>query len=262
MCVCFIGTGYSRFPRTPERGHDREVRTSQFAIWEIFWISHAGFSAEAGVCWPVAADYSGSPCDLERVSYVREMNQLEADIVARCIKRDSLAWSILVERLAPLVLAIARTHQLDESSADDVAQSVFAKLLKSLPSLREHDAIWGWVSTTTRRECLLVLKSRNRDRTDQFLATSVEPTKVPADDEVARLEQLARVRSKIEELGGKCRDLLTRLYLRPGATDYAAVAKELGMSEGSIGPTRQRCLAKLLEMLEARTESTLDRGVG
>jgi DNA-directed RNA polymerase specialized sigma24 family protein len=39
--------------------------------------------------------------------------------------------------------------------------------------------------------------------------------------------------------------LLTLLYYRAEPPAYAEIARQLGVSEGSIGPTRARCLDKL-----------------
>jgi DNA-directed RNA polymerase specialized sigma24 family protein len=44
--------------------------------------------------------------------------------------------------------------------------------------------------------------------------------------------------------------LLTALFMSPGHVSYEQVASDLGMPYGSVGPTRARCLMKLLEVLE------------
>jgi len=40
------------------------------------------------------------------------------------------------------------------------------------------------------------------------------------------------------------------LFYRPEPPAYSEVAAALGMTHGSIGPTRARCLQKLLALLE------------
>jgi DNA-directed RNA polymerase specialized sigma24 family protein len=47
----------------------------------------------------------------------------------------------------------------------------------------------------------------------------------------------------------RCRNLLTLLYYRPDPPPYAEIATSLGTAEGSIGPTRARCLQKLRRLL-------------
>jgi DNA-directed RNA polymerase specialized sigma24 family protein len=40
------------------------------------------------------------------------------------------------------------------------------------------------------------------------------------------------------------------LYYRPEPAPYSEIAAAFGTSEGSIGPTRARCLQKLIRLLE------------
>jgi DNA-directed RNA polymerase specialized sigma24 family protein len=70
-----------------------------------------------------------------------------------------------------------------------------------------------------------------------------------------RMERAFAVRAGLIELGGRCQQLLTRVFGTIGEPDYKSISEELGMPIGSIGPTRARCLAKLAEILK-------DRGLG
>ena len=81
------------------------------------------------------------------------------DLVARARDGDRQAWDALVERYAPLIWSICRRHRLGRADADDVGQSVWLRLLDQLDRVREPAALPGWLSTTTRRECLRVLSA-------------------------------------------------------------------------------------------------------
>jgi DNA-directed RNA polymerase specialized sigma24 family protein len=50
-------------------------------------------------------------------------------------------------------------------------------------------------------------------------------------------------------LGSRCRDLLYLIFLDPGEPSYDDISTQLGMPKGSIGPTRNRCIAQLREIL-------------
>jgi DNA-directed RNA polymerase specialized sigma24 family protein len=52
----------------------------------------------------------------------------------------------------------------------------------------------------------------------------------------------------VSRLSARCQELLRIVAFAP-RPDYAAVAAELGLPVGSIGPTRGRCLAKLRALL-------------
>jgi len=50
----------------------------------------------------------------------------------------------------------------------------------------------------------------------------------------------------------RCRSLLQMLFYAAEPPPYSEIAAALGTSEGSIGPTRARCLKKLLDALKKK----------
>ena len=73
----------------------------------------------------------------------------------------------------------------------------------------------------------------------------------PADATLEEIEEQALVRQALERLGDRCRRLLWHLFYKHEPLSYADLARDLGMPEGSIGPTRARCLEKLRGVLGA-----------
>jgi RNA polymerase sigma factor (sigma-70 family) len=171
------------------------------------------------------------------------MSDADSELIAACQLRDPRAWATLVDRASPLVFAIARRCGLTDTDAEDVAQAVFTALLGSLESLRDPRAFWGWLATTTRREAVRVSQRRRRE------ATGADAESAAAAPGTGDLEELAAVRRALGDLGGRCRDLLEALFFRSDGADYDAIARALDLPVGSIGPTRRRCLAKLMELL-------------
>ena len=57
------------------------------------------------------------------------------------------------------------------------------------------------------------------------------------------------VASRWRRLNDRCQRLL-RIVAFEERPDYARIAQDMAMPIGSIGPTRQRCLAKLRALLE------------
>jgi RNA polymerase sigma factor (sigma-70 family) len=70
------------------------------------------------------------------------------------------------------------------------------------------------------------------------------------DEVVLRQERREQLRQAMAALGDPCRTLLLLLFFRPEPPPYAQIAAALGTSEGSIGPTRARCLQKLARLLD------------
>jgi DNA-directed RNA polymerase specialized sigma24 family protein len=84
----------------------------------------------------------------------------------------SLARYALVERYAPLIWSICRSHRLEAADA----QNVWPKLAGHLDSLRDPAALPGWLATTTQRECGRTLRTAPRsDGAGYALATGSFP---------------------------------------------------------------------------------------
>jgi DNA-directed RNA polymerase specialized sigma24 family protein len=75
-------------------------------------------------------------------------------------------------------------------------------------------------------------------------------SKSQTEDSFLAIERQSMVHSAIELMGNPCRRLLTMLFYDDPRPGYAAVARELSIPQGSIGPTRARCLEKLMNTLE------------
>lgn len=86
---------------------------------------------------------------------------------------------------------------------------------------------------------------------DDETETNELPCEALLPDEVLlRLEEQHAVRTAVGELDERCRCLLTMLFYPSEPPSYAEIAAALAMTEGSIGPTRSRCLQKLRRLLD------------
>lgn len=184
----------------------------------------------------------------------------DAEIVARCARGDAAAWEALVQRYRRLIYAIPHRMGLDATDADDVFQITFAKLAERVDSLEQPAQVRAWLVTTARRESLKVVKRPAAGSTkSEQLSQVADPAELPS-EELERLQDRHLVQRSLAGLDCRCRDLLTRLYSVEGSGDgkvtYESVAKELGVPVGSVGPTRIRCLHKLLSEFRRLAEET------
>jgi RNA polymerase sigma factor (sigma-70 family) len=169
------------------------------------------------------------------------------ELVEGAMRRDQRCWDQLVERFLPLVSSIIARHRLRGHDADDVNQTVWLSLVEHLGDLREPRALPGWISTTTRHECLRVIKgSRRTVLVDPQSASELNP---PADDRdvadgMLALERQQVLRAGLAELPDDRREILTLLLADP-PLPYREVSRRLGIPIGSIGPTRARALDQL-----------------
>lgn len=171
----------------------------------------------------------------------------DAELIRRSIEGDRRAPGELIERYKGLVYSIPRRYRLNDDVCDDVFQSVFLAMVKALPSLRDGQTLAKWLMTTTHRECWRASKRRHLALTEE--QSRILRNEPPAGDDMVRWERQHRVQQALEELGGRCEQLLRLAFMDPGKPGYEAISERLGMPVGSIGPIRARCLAKLAELL-------------
>lgn len=180
----------------------------------------------------------------------------DEDLIAGCRDDDKAAWELLVRRYERLIYAIPRRAGLDGDAAADIFQQVFLLLVKNINNINQPAQIQAWLVTTARRETLKHLAESNRSRLslpiddpDQTVSSQLTDTKTLPDDVIFSLETQHRVRTALDAIDERCRKLLTMLFYNDQTPPYSEIAVEFGISEGSIGPTRARCLQKMIEHL-------------
>jgi RNA polymerase sigma factor (sigma-70 family) len=144
------------------------------------------------------------------------------------------AWNAIVDRYAPLVWSVCHSYRLSATDAADVSQAI-----------RVPAALPGWLSTTTRNECLRVLTATSRTPW-QFneLTMDGRSDADELDAELLAAERRAAVREGFAQLPPHCQRLL-KLLMSGDQLPYKTISAELDIPIGSIGPTRSRCLDKL-----------------
>lgn len=158
---------------------------------------------------------------------------------------DAAAWDALVDQFLPLVRAVVSRVRLSAADAADVNQTVWLRLVEHLGSIREPDALAGWLATTARREALRAAAAAGRTVTVDPAASALEGID---DDELDRVildeERDTAMREALAELPADRRRLLELLVADPPAS-YDEISRTLEIPIGSIGPTRARALAQL-----------------
>jgi RNA polymerase sigma factor (sigma-70 family) len=167
-------------------------------------------------------------------------------LVTRARNGDQQAWNALVDRYAPLIWSICRRYQLNDADAEDVGQFVWLRLVDQLDNLRDPAALPGWLVTTTRRECFRVQRATcSPSAGGQVLDENIpDEQAVAADHELLVAERNAALREAFAHLSPANQQLLALLMADP-PVPYAEISARLGISVGSIGPKRGRCLDRL-----------------
>jgi RNA polymerase sigma factor (sigma-70 family) len=187
------------------------------------------------------------------------MEPTDKQLLLSCRRGDQAAWEALVNRYQRLMYAIPRRAGLDDDQSAEVFQEVFTTLFQKLNDIDEPDRLHAWLVTTAKRKTWrLISKARltsqihsaeAEDSTEDELARIADGSPLP-DEVMLKLEQQHHVRAALLSLEERCRKLLTMLFYETETPPYSEIALSLGISEGSIGPTRARCLQKMMRLLD------------
>jgi RNA polymerase sigma factor (sigma-70 family) len=184
------------------------------------------------------------------------MEESDVQLVLACRRGDQLAWERLVRRYQRLIYAIPLRAGLDEDHAAEIFQDVFTTLFQKLNELEQPEKLHAWLVTTTRRKTLHAISKARVQQShvitddESYVTTSIRDEAPLPDEQLLMLEEQHRIRTALSSLDERCKTLLEMLFYVSEPPSYAEIATALGLPEGSIGPTRARCLAKLLRMLK------------
>jgi RNA polymerase sigma factor (sigma-70 family) len=186
-------------------------------------------------------------------------------LIARACDGDQRAWNEIVDRYAPLVWSICTRYELSRHDIDEIGQTVWLLLVEQLGNLRQAAALAGWLTTTTHRECLRVIRAATRYDLPRSPDDGPAPRDQPPamiDQEVIAAELRAALRVAFAELPARCRKLVTLLLSRPPISDVE-ISVRLPIPIESIGPQRGRCLDRLRRSpsLAAFTDSDLQASI-
>ncbi|MBC9725587.1 RNA polymerase sigma factor [Streptomyces sp. TRM68367] len=153
----------------------------------------------------------------------------------------------LVTALRPLLTAEASAEAYAAGTEPgDLEQAVWLRLLERLDAQDPPRDPEGWLRRAVRTEARRTRRTARLER-----PYDIEP----ADDADRDPEHLAlaaarrrALRAAVRRLPGRCPRLMEALLSEQDLT-YREIAGELGMSQGSLGPERSRCLGCLRRLL-------------
>jgi RNA polymerase sigma-70 factor (ECF subfamily) len=173
----------------------------------------------------------------------------DSELVARCRSGDQQAWAELVDRFSRYVYAISvQAFRLSDADAEDVFQEVFARAYEHLDGLRNDAAVRPWLGQLTRRLCIDRLRATSRER-----PTADEELELAGSEEtLTMLEDALTVHEALAATPEHCREILDRFFARDES--YRTIGEALDLPAGTIASRISRCLGRLREFLEGRTQ--------
>ncbi|MEV7280124.1 sigma-70 family RNA polymerase sigma factor [Streptomyces sp. NPDC093111] len=155
----------------------------------------------------------------------------------------------LLATLTPLLAAESRAEAPAAGvEAGDLEQAVWLRLLERLRAdgAPEHPA--DWLRRAVRDEARRARRASARER--PYREEPAQPPHGSPESTVLVSERGRTVRAAVGRTPGHCPRLLTAM-LHPADPTYREIAGALGISQGSLGPMRSRCLGCLRRMLAA-----------
>jgi RNA polymerase sigma factor (sigma-70 family) len=117
--------------------------------------------------------------------------------------------------------------------------------------LREPRALPKWLMQVAHHQCY-----RWKQRQSRVVSRDADPdlpvpeTPAIAESLVQQTQEEQMLREATAALTPQCRRLVELLFFETPARPYTEVASELGLSVGSIGFTRQKCMQRLRRYLD------------
>jgi RNA polymerase sigma factor (sigma-70 family) len=175
---------------------------------------------------------------------VRELS--DADLLERFrLGREEAAFTLLVQRHGPMVLAVCRRVLGDAHEAEDAFQATFLVLVRNAAAIRKQESLAGWLHGVAWR---IAHKARLRSARQQARPFTTRPS-IARDDpseKLAAAELRAALDEEIERLPDKYRMPLVLCYLADKTHEQAA--GELGWPKSSVTAR----LARARELLQRR----------
>lgn len=170
----------------------------------------------------------------------------DADLLERFrLHRDEAAFTLLVQRHGPMVLAVCRRVLGDAHEAEDAFQATFLVLVRNAGTIRKQQSLAAWLHGVASH---IAHKARMRSvRQRQHVGQAFLPDSHDDPSEaLAAAELQAALDEEIERLPAKYRMPLVLCYLADKTHEQAA--RELGWPKSSVTAR----LAKARELLQRR----------
>ena len=172
------------------------------------------------------------------------VNESLTQLVEAARSGDGDAWRRLCDRTKNVAWKTINSFTLGREDAEDAFAATFFRLAEKLDTIRDPEFLPGWLATTARNEVYSLIRSNRRIELYEELPESYGQVSDVAGERVIEAELSAALYRAFAAISERCQQLLRLLTTEPPLS-YATVGDLLGIPQGSIGPTRGRCLEDL-----------------
>ena len=183
------------------------------------------------------------------------MFQTDEELVEACRRGDETAWEAIVHKYQNLLYSIPLRAGLRKDFASDILQEVFTTLFQKIETIEKPEYLRAWLVTTAQHKTIHLIQRESRgkpksiDEMEETVGFEVSDPHPLPDENLIQIEREKQIETALDEIDVRCRRLLTLLYLEQSQKPYDEISRMLDIPLGSIGPTRARCLEKLIKLL-------------
>lgn len=188
--------------------------------------------------------------------------EAEGDLLTRCRRGDAAAWD---ELFAAHYAAAGRfifqlAPDFTAEDADEICQEVFLSVIRNLDSFHGESRLQTWIfriATNKARDFREKRQAAKRGGGQLPVSLQAEhpetgltldpPSPLPAPDESAmNAEQMALVRTALDQLGEPCREIVELRYF--GDLSYEDLSATLKLNPKTVSSRLSKCLDRLEEI--------------
>lgn len=167
----------------------------------------------------------------------------DAILVLQCQLGDSLAWDTLVAEWHPRMWRFVRGMLGDRSSAEDVLQNIWLRVVRSLILLRAPDKLSGWMYGIARAAVADRLREQYRSPVTHALMEAQDE-----DDGPQTIEIKDSLRMGLAQLHPGDREVVVLFYLEERSLDE--VAEICDIPSGTVKSRLHRARRVIRETLK------------
>lgn len=188
-------------------------------------------------------------------------------LVQDCLAGSEEAWREFYCRFIGLMRSVVRKRGLLRlEDVEDITQSAFLSLTAALRTYDPQQSLPRFVCLVTERVLIdeyrkgrAVKRGVEIDTAGNSERVTQDPLATDAyselqDQRLEKAEQVSRLRTSLQQLDSRCRELITQRYYNE--LSFKEIADKLGATENTVTVQTRRCL----ESLRAKFTGSRERG--
>ena len=170
--------------------------------------------------------------------------EFDRELLDRCLRKESGAWKDFVDRYMGLVYHVihhvshARSLVLSDADIEDVAAEILLEIVDNdygvLRRFKGNSSLPTYLTVVSRRICVREVIKRFREAELGHTQAHRSNYKDNGGAEAESIASAEEVEQMLHKLGGREAEVIKLYHLK--FLNYREIAKQLGISENSVGP--------------------------